>query len=171
VRSALVWLGLADPVSTMEGARSEDPVRQARLQVFAAWAAELGVAAGYQTFELVELAEQETTIGFKIVPARPRLHEALLAVAGKRHGNPAQLDSLRLAHWLNRNVNTIAGDFKLLVDRSDRRRLRWQVRRGQQIGGIFAADHAGGARGGSSSAVASGPGAAIGHWQIQRGCN
>jgi putative DNA primase/helicase len=128
VRSPLVWLGLPDPVTTMEGARAEDPVRETRLQVFAAWAAELGVSHGYQTAELVELVEQQTVLGFKVVSAKPQLHDALLAVASKRRSAPAQLDPVRLGQWLSRNANTIAGNFKLLVDRTDHQRPRWQVR-------------------------------------------
>ena len=41
LRSALVWLDCPDPVLTMETARDDDPVRQARAAVFAAWASEL----------------------------------------------------------------------------------------------------------------------------------
>ena len=37
VRSALVWLGRADPVASMASLRSTDPVRAARMALFQAW--------------------------------------------------------------------------------------------------------------------------------------
>ena len=42
VRSALVWLGRADPVATMETARAEDPELEALRRVFAACHSAIG---------------------------------------------------------------------------------------------------------------------------------
>ncbi len=42
VRSALIWLGRADPVTTMEQARAEDPYLAALRALLAAWADEIG---------------------------------------------------------------------------------------------------------------------------------
>jgi putative DNA primase/helicase len=41
IRSSLVWLGMPDPVDTMEAARGADPVRETRAAVFGAWKDEL----------------------------------------------------------------------------------------------------------------------------------
>jgi hypothetical protein len=49
VREALIWLGEADPVDTMEELRAEDPGRQHRDAVFAAWTElpEFDLSTGY----------------------------------------------------------------------------------------------------------------------------
>ena len=82
VRSPLVWLGWSDPVETVASIRTEDPVRQQRAAVFAAWAAELTVGVGYQTSELIVKSEAwgqgERTC--------PELFAALFAVAASRGG-------------------------------------------------------------------------------------
>jgi hypothetical protein len=126
VRSALVWLGYADPVETMDTARGADPVREDRSTVFAAWRTELDVNAGYLAAELAELAECRYDYDQSFV--RPTLRSALLAVADK-HGSGGQIDTKRLGHWLKKNENTIVGGHKLIADRSDASRPRWRLRR------------------------------------------
>ena len=46
VRSALVWLGKADPLDTMEDVRADDPERELLGNVLRAWAEDYGVGAG-----------------------------------------------------------------------------------------------------------------------------
>ena len=127
VRSTLVWLDCADPVTTMDASREDDPRRQERAIVFEAWAAELGVTRGYRTTELTEMAEKESSFNGAVVFTHPQLHAALIEVAAQRYQQPPKIDSLRLGQWLGRNVNTISGKYKLLADRGDRRRIRWQL--------------------------------------------
>jgi hypothetical protein len=122
VRSPLVWLGWPDPVDTVAAIRTEDPIRQQRAQVFTAWAAELIVGVGYQTSELITQAE-EWTQGQR---ANPELFAALFTVAGASGGGQ-QIDPRRLAHWLRRNLGTIAKGHKLIVDRADQTRPRWKL--------------------------------------------
>jgi putative DNA primase/helicase len=45
VRSALVWLGCADPMGSMEKARAEDPVRQCLGTLLKAWQNHIGLGA------------------------------------------------------------------------------------------------------------------------------
>jgi hypothetical protein len=122
IRSSLVWLGWSDPVETVASIHTDDPVRQQRVAVFAAWKSELILGIGYQTSELIAQAEAwgqgERT--------RPELFAALFAVAASRGGGQ-QIDSRRLAHWLRRNLDTVAIGRKLTVDRSDQQRPHWKL--------------------------------------------
>jgi hypothetical protein len=126
VRSALVWLGRTDPVSTMAAARSHDPIRQARADVFDAWIRDLGEGGAYQTSELIQKAEEWNP--YTSGDQRPALRAALLAVAASRNG-PPKIDPRRLGRWLNAAENTIAVGFKLAIDRSDKFRPRATLRK------------------------------------------
>ena len=48
MRSALIWLGRADPCDTMEVARTEDPERAALAELLTAWADKAGETTGSQ---------------------------------------------------------------------------------------------------------------------------
>jgi hypothetical protein len=122
VRSALVWLNWPDPVDTIANVRAEDPIRQQRAAIFAAWAEELTPNLGYLTAELIRLAEEYRGT----VRARPALWDALYAIAAPRSGY-AQIDPKQLGKWLGRNVDTIAGGHRLTVDRRDKARPRWKL--------------------------------------------
>jgi putative DNA primase/helicase len=122
VRSAIVWLGWADPIATVAAIRGDDPVRAERSAAFAAWAADLQPEIGYQTAELVTEAEAWAQGQRR----HPELFAALYAVAASR-GGTQQIDPMRLAHWLRKNCDTIADGWKLIVDRGDRQRPRWKL--------------------------------------------
>jgi putative DNA primase/helicase len=113
VRSALVWLGQADPVETMATARFDDPVREERAEVFQALAAVLG-SEGMRTGEIVAAADKH-----------PELRAALQQVAP---GHRDTIDAKRLGKWLSRSADVIAGGWKLTVDRGNKDRPRWQMR-------------------------------------------
>ncbi len=121
VRSSLVWLRRSDPAATISTARAEDPQRQKRAAVFAAWAAELDLApAMLQTSELIKAAEETEHFGGS---RRPRLHAALFDIAKSRHDRG--LDPTRLGQWLKRSENRITAGYKLTADRADLARPRW----------------------------------------------
>jgi putative DNA primase/helicase len=122
VRSALIWLGTADPVSTIERARNADPIRRDRAAIFSAWGFEIGLDAPYQAAEIVALAEEQRSYDGSF--ARPTLRDALLAIAAKR-GAAHQIDPRRLGMWLAKNEKVVAGNAKLMVNRDDARRPRW----------------------------------------------
>jgi hypothetical protein len=125
VRSPLVWLGCSDPAATIATARAEDPQRQKRAAVFAAWAVELDLAPTmFQTSELIKAAEETDHLGGS---KRPRLHAAVLDVAKSRHNRG--LDPTRLGQWLKRSESSIAAGYKLTADRSDAARPRWLLSR------------------------------------------
>jgi hypothetical protein len=106
VRSALVWLGRADPVSTIATTAAEDPVQQERAAVFSAWASELPLApAQYMTGELIEKADEKLTNIYPPKYTRPTLRDALGNVAGARNG--FGIDAKRLGQWLGRNEGVV----------------------------------------------------------------
>jgi putative DNA primase/helicase len=123
VRSALVWLGRADPVSTMAAERSRDPVRQTRAAVFDAWVRELGTGR-YLTSELIQKAEEWNP--HTNAPRRPALRAALLEIAANNFAAPT-IDARRLGHWLSAAENTVAVGSKLTVDRGDKQRPRYAM--------------------------------------------
>jgi putative DNA primase/helicase len=125
VRSALVWLGFADPVATMAAARAADPVRQDRARVFRAWRDDLGIDRSYMASELVDLADERTT--YDGSPRRPNIRAVLVEVAEKR-GARGEIEPRRLGRWLTRNENTITDGLKLTVDRSGLRRVGYSLR-------------------------------------------
>jgi putative DNA primase/helicase len=121
VRSALVWLGWPDPAASVARVRAEDPVRSALLAVITAWSRDLHVNTGYRTSEIIRAASDfhPNTSG----RIRPDLWDALLAVAP---GRLDQIDPAKLGLWLNKNVNRVVGNRKLVVDReSDKVRPKW----------------------------------------------
>jgi hypothetical protein len=108
VRGALIWLGQADPASTMEDARESDPKREALLTVLTQWHAVIGVEeVGVR--DLIESATRMSGGQSRLlaVPrpeyAEPDLREALLAVAGEG----GAINSRRLGKWLAANQNRI----------------------------------------------------------------
>jgi putative DNA primase/helicase len=123
VRCPIVWLGETDPVSTIIDTRGSDPVRRDRAAVFTAWRDELGLDNGYLASELIEHAENY----------RPQLHAALLAIAAGQKGNTGRIESRRLGRWLTKNENTIAGNLKLVVNHSDKCRVRYQLTRAGMV--------------------------------------
>jgi putative DNA primase/helicase len=126
VRSALVWLGSADPVKTSSALRAEDPLRQTRAQVFHAWASELGFSdSGFLSSQIADAAQQRDPFG---VSVHPTLREVLLTVAGARDKGEARIDARRLGLWLHKATNSIAAGHKLTVDRQDATRPRWILR-------------------------------------------
>lgn len=125
VRSALVWLGLPDPCSSMDLARAEDPIRAARTAVFTGWAKELGInPRGLTTAELISEAESYDQHGFH----HPTFREACLSVAADRNGST--ISGRRLGKWLASSKNNKVGDLKLTVDLADVTRPRWVLARG-----------------------------------------
>jgi hypothetical protein len=100
VRDAMIWLGAADPVASLEEVRSLDPKLEA-MSVVIAQVDEVLCGKTFTVPELVKLATESSTAPglFKIVAPqfkRPELREALLTVAG---GNN-KISGLLLGRWL-----------------------------------------------------------------------
>jgi hypothetical protein len=111
VRGALIWLGEADPVETMEAMRDSDPRLEELRAIMQQWQAVSGCGAT-SVREIIELATEfnsNGSMGFG-APGRaefrhPDLREALLAVAGRG----GAINGARLGKWLGTNADRIVG--------------------------------------------------------------
>jgi hypothetical protein len=122
VRSALVWLGKADPVLSMEAAKAEDPERIELSNLLEGWAEALGLGMeNRMKLATVVMRGLETTRvqeGAPLEPTHPDLYAALVAVGFKatgRHGQ--QPDAAMLGQYLRKFNGTIV-DGKRLANRS-----------------------------------------------------
>lgn len=97
VRNALIWLGEADPVSTMEDSRKLDPDLEALTEIMAQWHRLFGTGS--------------VTVKQVVVQASrdPDLRDALLSVAGKG----PEISNGRLGKWLARKRRCVVGNFRL----------------------------------------------------------
>jgi hypothetical protein len=102
VRSALVWLGEADPCDTRRRTEAGDPVTAELSAVLALWAQYLG-PEGKTTAEVIELSGH---------PINADLKNALLEVAVSSK-NPEVIDSKRLGHWLKKYEWRVEGGFRI----------------------------------------------------------
>lgn len=117
VRSALGWLGQADPVKTMEISRSEDPEMAGMREVFGCWKAAIGVEKPLGTGEIVAAADPKTEVG-------ARLREALVREASDGH----TISALRLGHWLGRRKDRIVNGLKAVGNTDPHSKaLRWRL--------------------------------------------
>ncbi|MFL5255854.1 MAG: hypothetical protein ACJ8AI_23740, partial [Rhodopila sp.] len=88
VRGALMWLGAADPVTTMEAARQDDPVLTSLAEMLTAWDATIG------SFQLTvsEVAMRLEWQGYE------QLRDTAIRLFGRR----GELDTQRLGLWLKK---------------------------------------------------------------------
>lgn len=110
VRSALVWLGKADPLETMAKVRAEDPDRAKLAALFAAWY-EARQGSGLKAGDLVAAATDRS--GGELI--HPELHEALIVIA---HDGRGGADARRLGMWLSARRGRII-DGRQLVSEED----------------------------------------------------
>jgi hypothetical protein len=120
VRSALVWLGYADPVATMEAARADDPSRAVLDAVMTAWLNIIG-------------SEKPMTVGAIIAKAdlaasddrQPILKDAIAAIATQPGKD--ELDARKFGHWLGRNKNRTVDGIKILgeQDKHTKQKVWW----------------------------------------------
>jgi hypothetical protein len=106
VRSALVWLGQADPCQTRERITIDDPDRGAIEAVLKAWHRIFGdtptpLREIVEAISADDLGDNEQT-----------LKEAVLNVASA-YGNSTRLDTRRLAAWCQQNLDRIIGGLRL----------------------------------------------------------
>lgn len=95
VRSALTWLGCADPVITIAALRENDPERDEFKQIIVVWERFFALNSEVTAAGVTELANERDSTG---APVRPDLFRALMAAAGDRGG--ANVNARRLGNWL-----------------------------------------------------------------------
>jgi hypothetical protein len=115
VRSALVWIGCADPIETV--ATSDNPGQEDAAALLAAWPQG---QTSYTTAELLEVAQQHdpATHGF--------LHSELLAALQPIAKVRNSLDATTLGCWLRDHKDTVIGSRKL-TRHGSRTRPSWGV--------------------------------------------
>jgi putative DNA primase/helicase len=121
VRSALIWLGRADPVETMNAAREDDPVKLTLLNLLTAWHTATGSderTAG----EIVSLAQQT---GFGSDYLHENLREVVTEIAFDRAKG---INSTKLGFYLRSYADRVVGGFKLINAGKDRtNKVLWKV--------------------------------------------
>jgi hypothetical protein len=132
VRSALIWLGEADPVDTMAAARREDPRLLEMGTVFMAMrdTSAIGMERRLTSADLINLAREKETrmLGegdYRDRPEQswrhPDLREALLAVAG----SSGFIDGRRLGKWLSSHKGRIVNGVRLESETGGRTATWW----------------------------------------------
>lgn len=110
VRSALVWLGKADPVITMEKARNEDPELMIFEAMISAWQKAVGLNNPLTSGTLKAFAERGAIKDDECCLISPDLRQALLDAAGWS----GQIDPRRLGSFLARHNHRISRGVKLV---------------------------------------------------------
>ena len=107
VRSALIWLGYADPVETMETARREDPNLRAMEAVFAALKEVIGVGSekACSVAEIINRANEHEFRPGGLRLKYPGAKEAFEHVAGDRNG---AIQGRELGKYLSRQKGRVA---------------------------------------------------------------
>jgi Primase C terminal 2 (PriCT-2) len=133
VRSALMWLGKADPVLSMEATRAEDPDRGKLVDMLTAWANTIGIGRAYRcpAKKVIKLSEKIENFGN---PSYPELHDAMLAVAAKKRGpiSTGEIDTLAFAYWLRDNKGKIANLLRFANESTAGGKAFWWV---EHLGG------------------------------------
>lgn len=119
VRSALVWLGEADPCEVRTRIEDADPERQIHVEIMAAWLEVFGPES--VTASDVVLGVERRTVG---VEGAHRLHELLSEVAG---GTAGALSARRLGIWLASKRDRIEGSMRIVQIGQRHRSNLWAV--------------------------------------------
>jgi putative DNA primase/helicase len=123
VRSALVWLGKADPLDRMEEVRDDDPERDLLGQVLRAWAKDFGVGAGSDVL-LTVIVDRATQMrsgeGYvpTLEPVYPEFNAAVRAASGTV-GN-AKVDVGKFGVWCRSHKGRIVDGLRLMNKPSNR---------------------------------------------------
>jgi len=128
VRSALVWLGEADPCTSMEAARQDDPELSEMREVLTLWQQHVG-AEGRTARDIAEEAStrRPTQLGEPTDFAAPELRDALLRIAGDR----GAISTRRLGKWLMDHEGRIVSGMRIMRSGSAQGGVhRWAVRVG-----------------------------------------
>jgi putative DNA primase/helicase len=127
VRSALIWLGKHDPISSMEASRAEDPERTRLRALLMAWVHAFGTgeANSITAKQVIERSQKMhlTNLDAPVLEL-PELSAAIHAVAG---GGGRQLDSVTLGQWLGRHKNRVMDAMWFAQDTRPKDAIKWYV--------------------------------------------
>lgn len=118
VRGALLWLGCADPVSSMAAVRDNDPQRGALQAVLAQWDMHIGP----ERVSTAQVIAKATVVA--------EFREALLEVAGAG----GAINTRRLGNWLRVHRGKLVGTRHLDTGGVKEGTAQWRLRGGAQSG-------------------------------------
>jgi putative DNA primase/helicase len=122
IRAALIWLGCADPVETIDKTRQEDPKAVLLRQMLTAWNEELGNgrAKRYATSDIVDMVKDPEGGGECQYPA---LKAPVIEAASYR----GRINARSLTNWLGRNKGIIAQGLRFVGEEDTRGRFMWWI--------------------------------------------
>ena len=129
VRSSLVWLGEADPVTSMETARAEDPALAQQRELFEHWQEHLTDGRFYGVSEMVAIACE--TDPFDQEYRRPQFRDLLMLRTGSRAATPS---AVSIGKWLKDLSGKVMAGYRLECNPSDKKGNRYALMR------LYAAD-------------------------------
>jgi len=110
IRGALMWLGAADPVESMNQLRKSDPEREALRSVVGQWNLVIGRNQSVTSAEIINRAVQTRSSGQQSEFVFPEFRDALMVVAG-RHGI---LNVRALGNWLESKHDAIVDGLQIV---------------------------------------------------------
>jgi hypothetical protein len=124
VRGALIWLGEADPVSTMEEARASDPKLEALNNILEQWREVIGVGTELTVRELIERATEHSTGEWgKPIYRNPDFRAALLVVANDK----GAVNSFRLGKWLGAHRDRVVSELVIEAGPQEKGLAKWKL--------------------------------------------
>jgi hypothetical protein len=128
VRSALTWLGKADPVDSMDTVSDEDPEKAALDALLTAWGAAFGVGYEYRV-TLKEVIEKATRIRavdavtHAVTLENPELNAAVRAVTPR-----GQADATSLGYWMRNHKKRFVNELRFEKKDDTNTGTKWYVR-------------------------------------------
>jgi putative DNA primase/helicase len=120
VRSALIWLGEADPVDSMKIMRDEDPELVVISELFAAWREVLTLGSAYTTSQIEDAASARFQDGGY---EHPEFRDILMRQA---NSGPA-ISTKRLGRWLTRIKGRVVHGWRLEMISDEKRGNRYSL--------------------------------------------
>jgi putative DNA primase/helicase len=133
VRSALIWLGKADPVQSMEAARAEDPELAELANMLQAWSAAIGEGNATRMKAadvlLKGLSTSRESQHSELEPTHPDFHAALMTIAQRSTGRSVEPDGQMLGKWLQKFKGRIVDGQRFTCLPNAKRGNEWWVER------------------------------------------
>jgi phage gp37-like protein len=132
VRSALIWLGKADPVKSMEMTMGEDPEREELADMLEAWSDVLKTGSDTRR-RLADVLPKAMSMtreheAADLEPEFPDFHSAVMTVARRSaHGRAVQPDTKMLGKWLQKFKGRIINGKKFMCAPDAKRGNQWWV--------------------------------------------
>jgi hypothetical protein len=124
VRSALIWLGKADPAKSLDVGKDEDPERNALTEMMSVWEDYVGLGKSYASTiaDVIKLAMKDDG-GLLHLPLYPRLKDALLAVGGGKSGGKP--DAVAIQYWMRGHKGRVVGGKRFLNNKPKGQSAVW----------------------------------------------